>query len=213
LLLVSLFVTIVLLLTLIRMVLPLFCEWSRKQKRAYHRIKSGVQVARIKKRRIHHLILTSSPGARYRNIMNDFQTLRKRVLRKFGFLMAYCMVHTNEGYGVLHVLTTGDYLPQRWLSDQWREIHLSPIVHIKNVDYDLARYVVSQYVANQGSSFQRCSWSHNWVCKGFVAEWKRILFWARCWSKTWQDILAMWYRYLCSVSFVQTKLTLNVYPP
>ena len=158
--------------------------WTKKQKRAYHRAKSGVKVSSILHLPIKHMVLTTSPQGSQNNISNDFQVLRKRIYRQFGFLLAYFMVHTNEGNGVLHILfRSKQYLPQQWLSKQWSEIHLSPYVYIKEVpDTDIARYVVTQYVAGQGSSYQRCSWSQNWVCKGFVKQWKKILYQTRDWK-------------------------------
>lgn len=171
--------------------------WSKKQKRAYHRAKSGVKVAHILKIPIKHLVLTSSPQASERNIATDFQALRKRILRKYQVNLSYFLVHTSEGNhtfvprtnkrgreyysllgGVLHILyRSNKYIPQQWLSHQWNEIHWSPYVYIKQPPEDIANYVVTQYLADQGTSYQRCSWSHNWVCKGFVTAWKQHLRW------------------------------------
>ena len=186
--------------------------WSGKQKRAYHRAKSGVKVSSILHLPLKHLVLTTSPQGSHRNISNDFQVLRKRVHRQFGFLLAYFMVHTNEGYGVLHVLyRSKKYLPQQWLSKQWNEIHLSPYVYIKEVpDTDIARYVVTQYVAGQGSSYQRCSWSHSWVCKGFVKQWHHYLRWFNQYKVqlklTFIDLLTKWDKWLMSQVIKQTTI-------
>jgi len=196
--------------------------WTKKQKRAYHRAKSGVRVSSILHLPIKHLVLTTAPQGSTRNISNDFQVLRKRIYRQFGFLLSYFMVHTNEGNGVLHILFRAkQYLPQQWVSKQWNEIHLSPYVYIKEVpDTDIARYVVTQYVAGQGSSYQRCSWSHSWVCKGFVKAWKCILrrtsdwkhpYWSRlhgCWCAHYQlqKALTAWDRWLLDQVIKQTQL-------
>jgi hypothetical protein len=186
--------------------------WNKKQKRAYHRAKSGVKVADILHAPVKHLVLTSSQDGFKRNISNDFQVLRKRIHRKFGVLLSYFMVHTNEGYGVLHVLyRSKKYLPQAWLSNQWADIHKSPIVYIKQVpDTDIARYVVTQYVANQGSSYQRCSWSQGWVCKGFVSRWKQLLRWYRDYRRrlhlTFVDLLVRWDGWLSLVAIRQFTL-------
>lgn len=107
------------------------------------------------------------------------------------------MVHTNEGYGVLHVLIrTKVYLPQQWLSQQWEAIHKSSYVYIKETPDDVARYVVTQYVADQGTSYQRCSWSQNWVCKGFVKQWSRMVRWFKQYQHklnlTFLDLLIKW---------------------
>jgi hypothetical protein len=188
--------------------------WSPKQKRAYHRIKSGVRVAEIKKKKhlLKHLILTSSPEGGKQNICSDFQTLRKRIQRKFGYLLPYCMVHTNEGNGVLHVLYYGSYLPQKWVSDAWDEIHKSDYIFIKEVPDNVAKYVVTQYIANQQTAFQRCSWSQNWVCRGFVREWKNILRWGYQWRISMSQILLKWDTFLKNICKPKQQ-TLLMYPP
>jgi hypothetical protein len=190
-------------------------QWNKKQKRAYHRIKSGVKIAQIKHKKIKHLILTSSPVSAQLglNICSDFQVLRKRIFRTFEITLPYCMVHTNEGYGVLHVLYYGPYLPQQWLSNNWNDIHKSTYVYIKETPDNVASYITSQYIADQKSSFVRCSWSHNWVCKGFVAYWKHLQYWAKCWNKTLSDILEKWTIFLTQIAFKQTVLTDLIYPP
>ena len=183
--------------------------WTKKQKRAYHRAKSGVRVAEIKHQPVKHLVLTTSPAAANRNIANDFQVLRKRIYRTFKVLLPYFMVRTNEGYGVLHVLyREKKYIPRNWLIAHWSDIHKSHYVYIKQVpDTDVARYVVTQYVAGQGSSYQRCSWSHSWVCKGFVKEWKRLIKWAMEWKKTIGELLTKWNEFLVKVCIKQTLIT------
>lgn len=188
--------------------------WNKKQKRAYHRAKSGVKVSTILHLPIKHMVLTTSPGAVTRNISNDYQTLRKRIFRKFNVLLPYFMVHTNEGYGVLHVLYRSKlYIPQPWLSKQWTEIHRSPYVYIKEIqDNDIARYVVTQYVASQGTSYQRCSWSQNWVSKGFVKEWKRMIKWAREWKISFNELLSRWNKFLISIAIKQVLIT-DYLPP
>lgn len=186
--------------------------WNNKQKRAYHRAKSGVKVAEILKLHIKHLVLTTSPEGQHRNITNDFQILRKRIYRKFGFLLAYFLVHTNEGYGVLHIIYRNKgYLPQRWVSHAWDDIHKSSYVYIKEVpDNDIARYVVTQYIADQGTSFQRSSWSHNWVCKGFVKAWKKHLRWYHQWhlkiGLDFIDLITKWELWIQNQVIKQTTL-------
>jgi hypothetical protein len=71
--------------------------WLRKQKRAYQRAKSGVRVAEYKKQYVKHLVLTSSQEGSKRDIMQDFQVLRKRIEREFNIRFNYFCVHTNEG--------------------------------------------------------------------------------------------------------------------
>lgn len=148
-------------------------SWGPKQKRCYHRFLSGLRKAFILGKTVRFLHLTTSPYAKDFDLNADFQVLRKRINKSFGSF-EYCMIRTGEGFGVLHILYVGSYIPQSWLSENWADVHGSPIVWIKQVFSckGAARYTVSHYVV--GQSFVRCSWSWGWVCKGFVHAWKRI---------------------------------------
>jgi len=181
--------------------------WDRKRRRCYHRILSGIRKHRGE--RLRFLTLTSSNEAK-RPITQDFRVLKERIRRltplrliRSGYLslkdyrryygnkplnermhFEYLWVETSEGNGVLHVLFFGDYLPQAWLSDAWRDIHQSPIVDIRatrskikghNEDKKrLAAYCVLQYCAGQ-DKFIRYSWSWGWVFRGFVRVWGLLL--------------------------------------
>jgi len=98
-----------------------------------------------------------------------------RIKRRYG-TFEYIKIRTNEGYGVLHILYVGKFIPQRWLSRNWNEIHQSPIVDIRATSRmkGLGKYVVSQYLSDQRCSFIRYSWSWWWVYRGFVHYWKVI---------------------------------------
>lgn len=50
---------------------------------------------------------------------------------------------TQQGWPHLHLLIRGPRIPQRWLSDQWRELAYSPVVDIRLVrgEQHAARYV------------------------------------------------------------------------
>jgi hypothetical protein len=175
--------------------------WSKKQKRAFHRAKSGVKIAQFLHEPIKHLVLTTSPQGKDRNISTDYQVLRKRIQRKFGVLLPYFMVHTNEGYGVLHVLyRSKQYIPQKWLSSQWDQVHKSTYVYVKQPPNDVARYVVTQYVSDQGTSYQRCSWSHTWLPRGFKKAWYMYLSWFHHWQHklnlTFMDLIEKWEHWL-----------------
>lgn len=151
---------------------------------------------------------------------SHFQVLRKRILRyspyrlyaegyiKKGemnqfyghsglmkrFHIEYFKVETNEGNGVLHIVYRGSYLPHAWISSMWSEIHNSPIVNIKLLDYnDMKKtsfYIVSQYMSTQSSSYVRSSQSWNWVFRGFKSIWYLLKrdYRHECFS-LWDDIL------------------------
>jgi hypothetical protein len=150
-------------------------EWSNKQKRAFHKVKSGVTIANLTNKPIQHIVLTTSPAAAQKDIIKDYQVLRKRIKRKWNIDIPYFCVKTNEGNGVLHIVARNDiFIPQRWLSVQWSQIHHSSYVYIKRPPKHVANYIITQYVSNQRSAYVRSSCSFNWVCKGFVAIWNDI---------------------------------------
>jgi hypothetical protein len=128
-----------------------------------------------------------------------------RIYRKFHFKMKYWKIRTNEGNGVLHVIFRGKYVPQKWLSEQWTEIHKSPIVDIRSL-YETKRglrgiafYLIGNYLTKQ--SFERMSWGYSWVFPAFVSSWKRLIE-----KYGFKQALFLWSKLLCS-PFVVTRQT------
>jgi hypothetical protein len=153
---------------------PKGSEWSIKQKRGYQRLLSGLTRAKTLGKKVRFMTLTSSPRSNWRELNNHFQVLRKRIERTFGKI-DYIKFRTNEGYGVLHIVFVGPFIPQRWLSRNWNEIHGAKIVDIRKVrgEKRLARYLISNYLVTQ--TFVRMSWSWGWVFRGFVGWWKKFI--------------------------------------
>jgi len=95
----------------------------------------------------------------------------------------YFKVTTNEGNGVVHIIFKGDYLPYNYIVDNWTDIHNTWEVNIKAIKdkkKDLrksANYVVSQYIANQDSSYQRSSKSWYWIIRGYNKNWNSFKHW------------------------------------
>ena len=150
---------------------PKGASWSVKQKRAFQRLLSGLTRAKALGKKVRFMTLTSSPSSSWKELNNHFQVLRKRIERAFG-KMDYMKFKTNEGYGVLHVIFVGAFIPQQWLSRNWEEIHGAKIVDVREVrgEKRLARYLISNYLVTQ--TFVRMSWSWGWVFRGFVGMWK-----------------------------------------
>lgn len=146
--------------------------WSKKQRRSFHRVLSGLKRAHYLGVPIRFMTLTSADRSRYAVINDDFEVLRKRIVRHFG-RFEYCKIRTSEGNGVIHVLYRGSFVPQSWLSDAWGDIHGSPIVDIrllKGRTKPIARYLAVQYMSLQ-IGFTHLSWSWRWICRGFVRIW------------------------------------------
>jgi hypothetical protein len=168
--------------------------WSTKQRRAYHRIMSGYKFALFLGKRIRFMTLTTSNEGRDRDIGNDFKILVKRIKRKYGEF-EYIRIKTSEGNGVLHVLFRGSYIPQRWLSVQWSDIHFSPVVDVRDTRRYHCSYVINQYLTGQ-SLFERYSSSLHWVFPGYVAKWEHFKF-----SFSRDEWIVHWDCYLRNVAY------------
>jgi len=156
---------------------------SKKRGRQFHRVISGVQKALDEGKTVRFMTLTSSRNSK-RDINDDFEILKKRIRRRYKSGFEYSKIRTNEGYGVLHIVFKGGYIPQSWLSAQWDEIHQAPVVDIRmlkrfsgfRLPGYLAAQEVSGYLSNQdGCTYSRMSWSWLWVYKGFVHTWRMLL--------------------------------------
>lgn len=135
-----------------------------------------------------------------------------RILRKHHFKMKYWKIRTNEGNGVLHLVFRGKFIPQRWLSEQWAEIHKSPIVDIRSL-YETRKgltgivfYLVGNYLAKQ--SFERMSWGYSWVFPAFVKSWKSLIE-----KYGFKQALSLWKRLLCSNFVVSRQVRLTRFLP
>ena len=186
--------------------------YTKKQRRAFQRLMSGLTVGKSRSERLRFLTLTSSPEAKRRNLNADFRALKMRILRKFHFKMKYWKIRTNEGNGVLHIVFRGRYIPQKWLSEQWADIHKSSIVDIRSL-YETKKgltgivfYLVGNYLAKQ--SFERMSWGYSWVFPAFVSSWKRLIE-----KYGFRRGLELWNRLLCSPFVVTRQVRLTRFLP
>jgi hypothetical protein len=152
------------------------------------------------------LTLTSSPDSG--DIHRDFEVLKKRIRRKYGrFEYSSVKEHTKEGLVHLHLVYRGRFMRQQWLSESWNEIHKAKVVWIaKLYSWKLAKHL-ARYFVKEG--FGRFWTSWNWVYRGFVGDWKRLVhekgdmalnYWHR-WLRTWRK----------EKPLIQNKLFINVY--
>jgi hypothetical protein len=154
--------------------------WSRKQMRGYQRLNSWITEAWGRGLELKRVDLTSSPSSEKEKIRVHFQELKRRAQRRFKVEIEYFVIETDEGFGVLHMVwgtARPCYIPQRWLSAEWLEIHGAHRVWIKPLGKGkgdlkrVSRYLVSQYLAGQ-CKYERMSWS--W--------WKSKVAIVKCWS-------------------------------
>lgn len=184
-------------------------EFSAKRKRAFHRLLSGFTRARKRGDRLRFMTLTTAVGGSIDRVRPHFQVLRKRIKRHFGFLPQYWSLKTNEGNGVLHIVFKGGFIPQHWLSDAWFSIHGARVVDIRALwgsPRKLTNYLVANYLCKQ--SYERMSWSWNWVFRGFCGIWRsRFSSWYRvdrvaC-LKAWNSLICT---FSVPIPFVQGRL-------
>jgi len=152
--------------------------WGPKQRRAYQRLLSGLHHHISQGHTIRVLTLTSVPDTDWRDLNKNFQILRKRIEHKWG-KMEYWRLRSYEGpgAGVLHILYSGPWIPQKWLSWHWEDITDASIVYIQQLkgrrgSKRIASYMISHYMMHH--DIFRQSWSWGWVFRGFVGYWSRV---------------------------------------
>lgn len=177
----------------------------RKQKRAYHRLFSGLQKAFDTGMVVRFLTLTSSKEVKDADLHGHFKVLMTRIRRKYG-VTEYALIRTGEGNGVLHILYVGGFISQKWLSYQWNEIHQSPVVDIRIVRNETRRltsYLVSHYLSRQKDF--RLSYSRFWLFPGASRVWKEL---KKNWlHKSKKGLFYLW-RNLCRE--ISSKVTKKV---
>lgn len=178
-------------------------EWSKRQKRAYMRVVSGLQKFQTLKKRISFLTLTSSNESDKTQLNKNFEVLRKRIERSAvhfhksdyypkgfkdysyeGFKMDYIKIRTLEGgkvksdsKGVLHILAKMPYISQFCLKANWESLHGAYEVTVKrcyNWSNKLGMYMISHYMTNQ-AHFEHISSSSTWLYSGFLQDFKKII--------------------------------------
>lgn len=89
------------------------------------------------------------------NVKAAWTKLVKRIRREFGpFEYVLTWELTKNGTPHAHVAARAGYIPQNWLSRQWRDLTGSPVVDIRAVKrpQDIARYVTKYMTKNAGQT-------------------------------------------------------------
>lgn len=152
---------------------PVKGEWSRQQKRGYHRIQSVLQYWQANGFQVLWVMLSTAVGGDKSKLAYHHQILRQRIERKLGYAgLQHFQVRTSEGNGVLHVFwawraqdgfrSKAMWVGQAWLSGQWLAIHGAPVVWVCRVKRGsvkrVSRYAISHYVGGQ-AGYEYMSWS------------------------------------------------------
>jgi len=166
-------------------------RWSPKARRWYQRLLSGVTHHQANRRRLRVITLTSS--SRALDINDSFQVLLKRIRRRWKSGFEYWKLRTSEGNDVLHIIFSGPWIPQSWLSRSWKQIHASPVVYIQELRQKrkkLISYLMTHYLPahDDGRLYTRMSWSWGWVFRGFAGAWR--WFWKQ--GPTRYDAIFEW---------------------
>ncbi len=149
--------------------------WDKRQRRIFQRVMTHLIYWESHHYQVAWLNLTTAPGGDARKLGRHFDSLLRRVERKFGYhAMEYYVVRTSEGNGVLHCLIAWRpgpeekhrefWLPHSWLKSAWLAIHGAEVLVIRRYragrdsSMKLSRYLVAQYVGGQ-VGIVRCFWS------------------------------------------------------
>lgn len=158
---------------------------SDKYSRIFQRMVTGLQIAKNQEAFMRFMTLTTARRV-LRPIENSFNLLKMRIQRatykKDGFkgfkFNRYFKLRTSEGFGVLHIIYWGRFIPQNWLSKNWHNIHGAKIVDIRKC-YSRRRkvnglvgYLLSRYLQRQ--PIERMSYGWKWAWLGFCKSWVKI---------------------------------------
>ena len=148
-----------------------FHKSPQKVKRFWQRAKSGVFAGRKKNEFFAFLTLTSSPESP-EEISKSWERLKKRIQRRFGRI-EYIWVRefTQSGLLHMHVVIRGPYIPQKWLSQNWQEIHRAKIVHIEAIwNVEKAIRYMAKYLSKE--IVGRFGYSWGWVFRRSGEVWR-----------------------------------------
>ncbi len=145
--------------------------------------------------------LTTRESALNSHLAMHHKRLRMELDRKLGFghvefVAVRARGDKNPSLQHLHGLWAWKgprsfYVPQQWLSDEWKRIHGAFVVDIKRVhSAGLVRYMVTQYCSDQ-RALQRLSWSWWNLPIAIAAGWETM---KRLASESWQDDRFCWHR-------------------
>jgi len=159
-------------------------DWSVTQKKIYHRCYSGMVKSNAKGVKTWFLTLTTNPVSvdccddwkdRFDVLQDSFRLFYWRVVRKYGHF-DYLSVRVAEAYGVIHLVYRGVKMGDRWISDNWNEIHGSHIIDnrcTREGDRGAAQYMASQYFGGQSGKLTY-GMSKDWIYPGAIDDYLKF---------------------------------------
>lgn len=146
---------------------------SRKIRRLYQRFFTGAFV----RGRLRFLTLTTSDQAiaQGKDLHRDWEVLVKRMRRRFGSFEYLGVKETKGDRQHLHMVFRGSYMEWLWISQQWEEIHLSPVTDIRAADFARKKGMGWELAKYMGKELRNRYWaSYGWVFKGWVGWSRRV---------------------------------------
>jgi len=157
---------------------------------------SGIEMSRSRDERIRFITLkkTGISNLEQSSIKKAFRALVKRIRRKFKRFEYIKVIEAYKKGGYhIHILFKGFFIPLFWLKDVWFQLY-SGDVNIRSFQRWKGKRIAGYLVKYFGKDpYSRYSWSWDWVFKGFVGVWKKLL-WRYGYCNTtlmrWRRILA-----------------------
>lgn len=173
---------------------------SKKRKRVFHRVISGLH----KTGKVRFLTLTS--GLESPNLSDSWRKLYMQLKRR-NVLAEYVKVNEFTQSGLLHshILFRGRYIDQKLISRMWSTIHNAEVVDIRLVKGKAARVAgyVAKYMGKDATG--RMSYSWGWVWRGFCKSWHDWKAICNLSHKEFKFMVMYWAR-LCRDSIIEPAL-------
>ncbi len=164
---------------------------SRKVRRFYQRVRSGLSMAYKKHEFLAFLTLTSSLSSG-RKISYSWDILKKRIYRRFGYV-EYIWVRelTKSGLEHMHIIIRGPYIPQDWLSRNWEDIHGAKVVYIEMVwdPSTIVRYMAKYMTKDMVGRF---GYSWGWIFRGASGVWRNLCRYVFGLGRGMGELLILW---------------------
>lgn len=180
---------------------------SRRCRRAYSRILSGIERAQlcgfpiVRRHKYSKLVpnvpclfvLTLTSSNESKGSINDaWQALLKRI-RRLDKRFEYIKLHTQEGVnGVLHIICRGKFISHEWLTNNWSATFQAKIVYSQQA-YGSMRALTNYLVGYlQHHDKWHLSMSNHWIFPHASRVWKNTFSYRKLCTQGFKACLAEW---------------------